>query len=294
MRIRWFVAVGAVAFLPLVGQAQDVRRRVRVEVPPEAMAGDPITDLLIHRRARLGVKVSLQAQDTDSIGAYVDAVTPGGPAAKAGLRSGDIITKLDGKSLLESPKGPSERGQSLPGLKLIEVAARLEPDDTTEVEFRRGAERKTTKLVTNGDDAGMWAHAFGGPRNFALHMGPDGEMEGPVGPGMFKAPGFEMFLSGELADLELAPINPDLGQYFGTSEGILVVSVRKSSPLGLKAGDVVFAVDGRKPSGPAHLLRILRSYDRGESFKLDIMRNKKRDTVTGRLADSKERSGDHS
>ena len=45
------------------------------------------------RRARLGIKVNLQARDSDSIGAYVDGVTPGGPAAKAGLEAGDIITR---------------------------------------------------------------------------------------------------------------------------------------------------------------------------------------------------------
>ena len=54
----------------------------------------------MNRRARLGIKVNLQARDTDSLGAYVESVTPNGPAAKAGLRSGDIITKLDGKSVL--------------------------------------------------------------------------------------------------------------------------------------------------------------------------------------------------
>ena len=86
-----------------------------------------------------------------------------------------------------------------------------------------------------------------------------------------------------LADLELAPLNPDLGQYFGTSDGVLVISAPKESGLGLKGGDVVQAVDGRKPAGPSHLLRILRSYDKGESCKLDVMRNKKHETITARL-----------
>ncbi|HET7600048.1 MAG TPA: PDZ domain-containing protein, partial [Gemmatimonadales bacterium] len=92
-------------------------------------------------------------------------------------------------------------------------------------------------------------------------------------------------LGGELADLELAPMNPELGQYFGASEGVLVVSAPKGTALGVKGGDVILAVDGRKPSGPAHLLRILRSYDRGETVKLDVLRNHKRETVTGRLGD---------
>jgi S1-C subfamily serine protease len=94
------------------------------------------------------------------------------------------------------------------------------------------------------------------------------------------------FLYGSpLASLELAPLNPDLGQYFGTSTGVLVVSAPKDSGLSLKGGDVVLAVDGRKPATPSQLLRILRSYERGESFKLDILRKQKKETVTGRVGD---------
>ena len=52
---------------------------------------------------------------------------------------------------------------------------------------------------------------------------------------------------------------------------------------------MVLAVDGRKPAGPSHLLRILRSYEQGESFKLDIMRNRKRETVTARLGPRSDR-----
>jgi S1-C subfamily serine protease len=92
------------------------------------------------------------------------------------------------------------------------------------------------------------------------------------------------FLAGSpLADLELAPLNPDLGRYFGATEGILVISIPKDSDLNLRGGDVVLAVDGRRPAGPSHLLRILRSYERGETFKLDILRNGKRETVSGQV-----------
>jgi S1-C subfamily serine protease len=86
-----------------------------------------------------------------------------------------------------------------------------------------------------------------------------------------------------LANLELAPLNPDLGQYFGAPTGILVISVPRDAELGLKGGDVVLAVDGRKPESPSHLLRILRSYEDSESFKMDVLRNRKRVTVEGRL-----------
>ena len=94
----------------------------------------------------------------------------------------------------------------------------------------------------------------------------------------------EFFSDSPLGRLELAPINPDLGQYFGATDGVLVISSADSS-LGLKGGDVVLSVDGRKPEGPGHLLRILRSYEPGESFKLDILRNRKRETVSARLGE---------
>lgn len=257
---------------------------VRVDRGPER-----VMQFVMNRRARLGLKVNLRARATDSIGAYVDAVTPNGPAAKAGLQSGDVITKIDGKSVLAG--GRAEAGadqESLPGLRLIELAARLEPNDTIPIEFRRGKERKTVSVIT-ADEPDVLFRAAPGGRGFAFRS------FGPEGPGRMIMPmdgdvedhlGGPAFLyGGPLADVELAPLNPDLGRYFGANEGVLVVSVPKDSELGLKGGDVVLAVDGRKPASPSHFLRILRSYERGESFKIDVLRNHKRETVTGRVGE---------
>jgi S1-C subfamily serine protease len=245
--------------------------------------------MVFSRRARLGVKVNLRAQPSDSIGATIDAVSPGGPAARAGLRAGDIITKLDGKSVLDGPDGPSQKDQSLPGLRLIELAARLEPDDSVALEYRRGGARKTATLVSGGDPKMLIRGAEGG-RGFALNMGDHGDFDLSPNVMMLRDPGAAMLMGGELAGLDLAPMNPDLGQYFGTPDGVLVVNAPKESTLGLKAGDVVLTVDGRKPAGPSHLLRILRSYDRGETFKLDVLRNRKRETLTARLGTPRERA----
>jgi len=260
-------------------------------------AHDRLMRIVMNRRARLGIKVNLQARATDSIGAYVDAVTPGGPAAQARIRSGDLITKLDGKSVLSggSAEDTAEsENASLPGLRLIELAARLEPNDTVPIEFRRGKDRKTVKVVT-ADEPDVMFDGHRGPREFGYRF------RGPDGPGRLRMSlqdgdfdgefgGMRAFLYGSpLADLELAPLNPDLGEYFGAKSGVLVVSAPKDSQLGLKGGDVVLAVDGRKPASPSHLLRILRSYERGESFKIDIQRKQKRETVTGKLD---EKTGD--
>jgi S1-C subfamily serine protease len=252
---------------------------------------DRLMRIVMNRRARLGIKVNLQARDTDSLGAYVESVTPNGPAAKAGLRSGDLITKVDGKSVLSGGAAAGDRDarQSLPGLRLIELAARLEPSDTVAVEFLRGKDRRTVSLVTENEPDMVMAGPGGG-RPFVMRFRGDGshdDLRLPAGEFMDMGPGerFEFLAGSPLGDLELAPLNPDLGQYFGTNEGVLVIRAPKDGALGLKGGDVVQAVDGRKPAGPSHLMRILRSYDRGETFKLDILRNRKRETVTARLGE---------
>jgi S1-C subfamily serine protease len=256
-------------------------------------AHDRLMRIVMNRRARLGIKVNLQARTTDSIGAYVDAVTPGGPAAQAGIRSGDLITKLDGKSVLSGgvAEGAADQGNaSLPGLRLIELAARLEPNDTVPIEYRRGRERHTVQVVTT--DEPDVAFMGGAPGPMLRFHGPGGTEDDPRMPaGDFfervEPPGahWDVLARSPLARLELAPLNPDLGQYFGASDGVLVISAPPDSALGLKGGDVVLAVDGRKPAGPSHLLRILRSYETGENFKLDILRNHKRETVTARLGE---------
>ena len=274
------LALVGLAPLPgtLSGQEPDGQADPRVEV--RARGPERAMEFLMNRRARLGLKVNLRARETDSIGAYVDAVTPNGPAANAGIRSGDIITRVDTKSVLTGESSSRDDRESLPGLRLIELAATLQPNDTIPVEFRRGKTRRTVTVVT-GDEptilfrgqpgAGSSDFRYPSGNRMAPVLGEDLFVEGP-------------FLYGSpLAHLELAPLNPDLGQYFGTTTGILVISVPKDSELGLKGGDVVLAVDGRKPESPSHLLRILRSYQDSESFKVDVLRNRKRVAVEGRL-----------
>jgi membrane-associated protease RseP (regulator of RpoE activity) len=252
---------------------------------------DRLMHIVMHRRARLGVKVNLQARQTDSIGAYVDAVTPGGPAARAGIRSGDVITKVDGKSVLAGGAAEGKDARvSLPGLRLIELAARLEPNDTVAVELRRGKERQTVPVVTAGEREIRAAGRPGRPFAFRWAPGPGrpvlGEDVVEDLEGDFPhLPSRRLLLGPPLADLELAPLNSDLGRYFGTSEGILVISAPKEGGLGLRGGDVVLAVDGRRPASPPHLLRILRSYEQGEAFKMEILRNRKRETITGHLGE---------
>ena len=253
---------------------------VRGERPE--MGAERVMQFVMNRRARLGLKVNLRARETDSVGAFVDAVTPNGPAAKAGIRSGDVITRVDQKSVLTGGEAVTrDTRQSSPGLRLIELAAALEPNDTISLEYRRGKERKTVTLVTT-DEPNILIRGRPDGRSFAFRYAPDGRVEAGMGPDDIFG-GMPFLYGSPLADLELAPLNPDLGQYFGIDTGVLVISVPAGSQLGFKGGDVVLTVDGRKAESPSHLLRILRSYGDTERFKAEVLRNHKRVTIDGRL-----------
>jgi hypothetical protein len=108
-------------------------------------------------RARLGV--TLSGAEDESRGALVEAVMEGGPADEAGLQEGDIITGIDGMSLLEPlPEGGEEEvslDRSLPMQRLVAIARDLEPGQEVEVEYLRGGETHTTTLTTR--DLSDWS-----------------------------------------------------------------------------------------------------------------------------------------
>jgi hypothetical protein len=72
--------------------------------------------------------------------------------------------------------------------------------------------------------------------------------------------------------VEFIELNPELGEYFGTDTGVLVVEVDEDSTLGLMAGDVVLAVGAREAETVGRVLRLIRSYDEDEPIRFRVMR----------------------
>ncbi len=289
-RLLMFVATAAISTFPATAQER-VRERVQAPRARVWINGEEVDPMqwVANRRARLGVTLDMYATENDSIGATISAVTPGGPAAKAGVRSGDIITKLNGTSLVrgERDRSRAER-ESLAGLRLIELVAKVEPGDTVSIEYLRGSETRTASVVTSAERSLAMRDFGGGDVFFRM---PEFE-RGPLLPKTPRSPalagpgergGFMFNFGGPFSELELAPVNTDLGAYFGTTEGVLVIDAPAKNTLGLKGGDVILSVDGRKARGPSSLLRILQTYDNGDAIKLDIMRNKSRQTISSKV-----------
>lgn len=109
--------------------------------------------------ARLGVAVQEVNQTfADSFkldkpeGALVSNVEKGGPADQAGLRSGDVIRKVDGDAIVSSGDLPAVIGQKKPGTKItLEV---WRQGSREEITAKLGDASDKAATVAKNDDAG--------------------------------------------------------------------------------------------------------------------------------------------
>jgi C-terminal processing protease CtpA/Prc len=201
-------------------------------------------------RAIIGVQLD---SESGKGGARIQEVSPGGPADEAGLHVGDVITAINGTDV----KGDS------PARQVMHVMHEIAPESKVKVRITR--EGKSRDFVVT---ARRGATFFGMQHpNIPLPPIPPGFPEAGVstfGPVM---------IHGQLGEMELATLTPQLGRYFGTDKGVLVVRAPKDFKL--EDGDVILAIDGREPSSGSHATRILSSYQSGEKITIKLMRQQK-------------------
>ncbi len=250
-------------------------------------------------RGRIGVIVRTDAEPaTDSIGAVVQAVTPDGPADDAGLKPGDVITVFNGKRL-------AGHADQTPGAVLIDEAQKLDPGDTVRVTYRRDGATKAATIVAHDMNAFMYRFdpqvADSALRQSMREFTKQRIVDSAVTRAMRRSrealdrarvvqldrsgPSMLFRIGERWSDMELASLNPELGSYFGTTHGLLVVRAPRDSSLELRGGDVILKIGDRVPESPAHAMRIFASYQVGEKIQLEIMRQKKRMTITATVPD---------
>ncbi|HSM36406.1 MAG TPA: PDZ domain-containing protein [Longimicrobiales bacterium] len=213
-------------------------------------------------RAQLGVSI-----EDDDLGARVSSVLEDGPAEEAGLREGDVIVALDGTDLGSSIEDEDEDEDWGPTRRLMRLMADVEPGDDVRVDYLRDGRRQSV-IVTARRRGGVFV-TRGVPLGGAFRV--DGEPGG--------AWRFAMF-GGEFRGAKLADVNAGLGSYFGVDSGALVLDVDDdANDLGLRPGDVIVEIGGRKVEDSSDAYRILGSYERGERLRVVVVRERGRVTL---------------
>ena len=213
----------------------------------------PQQNFSVRRVNQAVLGIAIGPQNGAEEGVEIQSVSPGGGAAQAGLRPGDVLLELNGQRLArEANRSAHDR--------LLSLMAKVKPGDRIKVRYRRDGKVQEAQIGTQA----MRDHifAFAPPRMQS--------MEHPL-------PHVAFFrAAGVFGSAELVSLTPKLGQYFGTDQGLLVVRAPEDARLKLEEGDVILEIDGRTPSSSSHALRILSSYQGGEKLRMDILRAKKK------------------
>lgn len=204
------------------------------------------------------VRAALQLEE--ETGVLLQRVSEDGPAARAGLRRGDVLLLLGG-SEVHSPG------------RLSRVLDRFDPgQQVTVVVWRRGAEKKFR--VTLGKRKGY---------AFALGTGVLAEI-----PKVQIAPlpaSFSTLFAGGPSDLGVRTedLTGQLADYFHVQRGVLVTWVTRESrahKAGLQAGDVIISVEDQPIQGKADLSQTLKENRRSGELTLQVMRRGREKTFT--------------
>jgi C-terminal processing protease CtpA/Prc len=232
-------------------------------------------EIVASDKPRLGVTIGGGQKDGAVKGVPISGVTPGTAAAEAGLRAGDIITSINGESLgAPSAEQATER--------LLDFMHGVESGDSLQLGYLRDGKSGEVEVEPKPVEPQVFAFAGDG-RGFRVPAVPGFESF-PQAPGAPHPMVFHWSSDG-WGDMELVELNEGLGRYFGTDEGLLVVTAPETTALQLQDGDVIQKIDGREPTSVRHALRILGSYQAGESLQLEIMRDKKRRTLDVEIPD---------
>lgn len=242
------------------------------------------------RGSQIGVTIR-DVEETDAkenklsaaTGVLIEEVSEESPAAKAGLKKGDVVVEFDGERVRsvrqfsrlvqETPAGRKTQAAVMRGGQRVSVI--IEPRESNGFAFADG---KLSALQDLGRD-----FAFEIPRP-ATPPSPPATPKPPVPPAF---PDFDTFVwrSNNGLGITVGDLSQQLAEYFGTKDGVLVTSVADNSAAskaGIKAGDVITSFSGSEVTSPSDLRQRIRGLQDGDEFTVGVMRDKKPMTLKGK------------
>jgi serine protease Do len=198
-------------------------------------------------------------------GIIVTRVSDGSPAARAGLKAGDVILRFDGEQVMTYRKLQ----------RLISEAA---PEQTVRLSIsRNGSEQEVSVTLGRREDAlQALSQVYGAQSSAEAKRSLEDarrsfeqlrDNQGVIGFGW-----------GRRIGINTTQLTKQLADYFGVSggRGLLVTSVVENSPAarsGLKAGDVITDVDGEAIESAGDLSRIINRKQEGD-VNLKVVRDR--------------------
>lgn len=228
-------------------------------------------------RAVLGVLIPDDHDNGEEHGVRLLAVTPGSGAEKAGLKAGDLITALNGAAL-------AREGKRSPQKRMREAMRTLKAGDVVRIDYERDGRKGTATVTTQPPEPDIALAPL--PMLQEWIQNEDFEKFGPMA-----ALPMLPFRGPAIRGLELAKLDEDLGSYFKTHDGVLVVKAPKSGALSLKSGDVIQKINGDAVTEPVTVLDKLRSRAAEQTVKLEIVRQGRKVEIEGKIPVAHARPG---
>ena len=223
-------------------------------------------------RPVIGITIGSEGKSEPVEGVKIAGISPGGAAGEAGLHSGDIITAVNGESLSSSDSFEANT-------KLLEFMEGVEEGDVLDIDYLRDNKAASVEVKPSKRDARVFNFNFDGSA---------GHVPGAPLPPKSMAFAWVSRQGGHgFGEMEMVELNESLGRYFGTDSGLLIIKAPKENAYQLQDGDVIKNIDGRTPSDLRHAIRILSSYQSGETVNIEILRDKSKQTVTVQVPDNR-------
>jgi serine protease Do len=228
--------------------------------------------------SRIGVAIRDLSDDDvkagkSAAGVMVEDVESESPAEKAGIKTGDIVVEFDGDRVRSARQFTRLVQESAPGRTVPAAVLRAGQRVTVNVQPREWSSSDAFDKL--GDAMALRTT----PRIAPVPPTP------PIPP-MPAMPKFEGFFGAGRLGITVEDLSPQLADYFGTKDGVLVKSVNESSAAakaGLKAGDVITSLDGGTINDAADLRRRTQRLESGDEFTLGVVRDKKPLSLKGKL-----------
>jgi len=206
-------------------------------------------------------------------GVGITRIVKDSPAEKAGLRKDDVILRIDGENVTSVRR-------------LNRLVAEISPDQTVKVSISRGGSEQEIVATMGRRNSSDRLRGLLGERGFEGNLGNfgnfgdwewDKNFPNSEGPWVFA------FGSSRRIGVSTTTLTKQLADFFGVTggKGALVTSVSEDGPAakaGVKAGDVITAIDGEAITSTGDIPRVLSQKKDGD-VTLTIIRNKSQQSI---------------